>query len=79
MIDERATMDLDTLIERIVERVLDRLESDAGLRQRALRVREAKLADLKAFEDFYDLPQSILTWKDRHPNSNGGAERTKRK
>lgn len=62
VIDERATMDLDTLIERLTEKILARLESDPELRQRAMRVREAKLADLRAFEDLYDLPRSIPTW-----------------
>lgn len=72
MIDERATMDLDTLIERLTEKVLARLESDPELRQRALRVREAKLAELRAFEDLYDLPRSVPTRLERAPRPSGG-------
>lgn len=64
-------MDLETLVERIAEKVLQKLE-DPELRQRALRIREAKLADLRAFEEMYDLPRSIATWAERHPGSKRG-------
>jgi hypothetical protein len=52
-------MDLDTLIEQVAERVILKMRADA------LRVREAKLADLRAFEEMHDLPRSIPTRAER--------------
>ena len=50
-------------IALIVARVL--IAIDAQQRQRALRVREAKLADLRAFEEMHGLPRAIPTRRER--------------
>lgn len=65
MIDERATMDIDALVERVARKIIALLEDDTELRKLALRIREAKLAELRAFEDMYGLPRSVATWAER--------------
>lgn len=60
-VDNRAKMEED-LIEAIVQRVLARLDSE--FRERALRIREAKLADLRAFETANGLPRSIQSQRE---------------
>lgn len=47
----------------IVELVLNALAERQ--RHRALRLREAKLADLRAFEEMHDLPRAIPTRRER--------------
>jgi hypothetical protein len=56
-------MSTDALIDLIVERVLARLNEQQ--RTKALRVREAKLADLRAFEEMHELPRAIPTRRER--------------
>lgn len=38
----------------------------AAMRENAMRVREAKLADLRAWEELWDLPRSIPTRAERN-------------
>ena len=60
-VDSRARIE-DDLIEAIVKRVLERL--DGEFRERALKVREAKLADLRSFELTHGLPRAIVSQRD---------------
>ena len=50
-------------LAQIVELVLNALAERQ--RHRALRLREAKLADLRAFEEMHDLPRAIPTRRER--------------
>lgn len=46
--------------------------SEPNERDRAMRVREAMLMWLRAFEDMHDLPRSIPTRLERAPRTSGG-------
>lgn len=50
---------LATIVELVLNAIAERQ------RYRALRLREAKLADLRAFEEMHDLPRAIPTRRDR--------------
>lgn len=60
-IDNRAKIEGD-LIEAIVQKVLDRLDTE--FRERALRVRAAKLAELRAFEDTHGLRHAVSSQRE---------------
>lgn len=62
-VDENGIMVSDEVIERIVARVLERL--DEAQRTKAYRTREAILAQLRAHEDFYGLTRAIPTKAER--------------
>ena len=61
-IDRGATI-TEEQIAQIVELVLNAIAERQ--RHRALRLREAKLADLRAFEEMHDLPRAIPTRRER--------------
>ena len=61
-VDNHATLS-EEQIAVIVELVLNAIAERQ--RHRALRLREAKLADLRAFEEMHDLPRAIPTRRER--------------
>lgn len=61
-LDQRAIIS-DDEAERIAVLLFTKFQE--RLRGKALKVREAMLADLRAFEDMYNLPRSIPTLREQ--------------
>lgn len=60
--DQRAIIS-DEEAERIAVLLFTKFQE--RLRMKAMKVREAMLADLRAFEDMYNLPRSVPTLRER--------------